>query len=150
MAIYNGFSTQNINATRSNNSIPTGLEDYTGTIAVPVTGSKKYRITDDELVILDYLNALNIPQGSKPGKPSYGTNIWNFIFEPNTPDTVSLIQEELLRVSRLDPRIIINSINVYSKENSIVAQIELAISPRNEAQTLSVLFDQQSNTASLA
>jgi phage baseplate assembly protein W len=149
MSTYYGFSTQNINATRSNN-VPTGLTDFVGTPATPITGSKKYRITDDELVILDYLNALNIPQGSKPGKPSYGTNIYNFIFEPNTPDTVSLIQEELLRVSRMDPRIIINSINVYSKENSVIAEIELAISPRNEAQTLSIIFDQQTNTASMS
>jgi hypothetical protein len=149
MAMYYGFSTQHINSIRSND-IPTGLSDYNKKIGTSSVGAKKYKVTDDELVILDFLNALNIPQGSKPGKASYGTNIWNFIYEPNTPDTVALLKEELLRISRMDPRLIINSIDVYSQENTIVAQIELAINPTNQAQTLSIMFDQQTNTATLA
>lgn len=148
MALYNGFSTQSINAKRTIN-VPTGLTDYVGTITNPVVTSKKYRVIDDELVILNYLNALNIPQGSKPGKPSYGTNLWNFIFEPNTQDTVSDLQEELLRVSSMDPRLIINSINIYAQDNSIVAQIELAVNPNNVSQILNIMFDQQTSTASL-
>jgi len=149
MATYYGFSTQHINKIRSND-IPTGLTDYTKNIGNTYIGSKKYKVTDDELVILDYLNALNIPQGSKPGKASYGTSIWNFIFEPSTPDTVAMIKEELTRVSRMDPRLILNSITIYSQDNSIVAQIELAVSPTNQAQTLSIMFDQQTNTASMS
>lgn len=148
MALYNGFSTQSINAKRTIN-VPTGLTDYVGTITNPVVTSKKYRVIDDELVILNYLNALNIPQGSKPGKPSYGTNLWNFIFEPNTQDTISDLQEELLRVSSMDPRLIINSINIYAQDNSIVAQIELAVNPNNVSQILNIMFDQQTSTASL-
>ena len=98
MAIYKGFSTQNVNSTRSIN-VPTGLTDYTGNVGRPAVSSKKYSVTDDETVILDFLNALNIPQGSKPGKPSYGTNLWNFIFEPNDYDTSAQLKEEILRIA---------------------------------------------------
>lgn len=148
MATYKGFSTQNVNATKSVN-IPTGLVDYTTNVGKSAVSSKKYTVTDDESVILDFLNALNIPQGSKPGKPSYGTNLWNFIFEPNDAETVSRLKEELIRVARSDPRIILNSVDVYSKENGIVAAIELAVAPQNLVREISVLFNQETNTASL-
>ena len=149
MTIYKGFSTQNVNATRSIN-VPTGLVDYTRNVGGPAVSSTKYSVTDDQTVILDFLNALNIPQGSKPGKPSYGTNLWNFIFEPNDHETSTQLKEELIRVARLDPRIILNNIDIYAKENGIVASIEFAVSPANQVREIAILFNQQTNTASLA
>jgi len=149
MTIYKGFSTQNVNATRSIN-IPTGLVDYTTNTGRSAVSSTKYAVTDDEAVILNFLNALNIPQGSKPGKPSYGTNLWNFIFEPNDQDTVTQLKEELIRVARADPRLILNSIEIYAKENGIVASIELAVSPANLVRDIAILFNQETNTASMA
>ena len=149
MTIYKGFSTQNVNATRSIN-VPTGLVDYTRNVGGPAVSSTKYSVTDDETVILDFLNALNIPQGSKPGKPSYGINLWNFIFEPNDHETSTQLKEELIRVARLDPRIILNNIDIYAKENGIVASIEFAVSPANQVREIAILFNQQTNTASLA
>jgi hypothetical protein len=149
MTIYKGFSTQNVNATRSIN-IPTGLVDYTTNAGRSAVSSTKYSVTDDEAVILNFLNALNIPQGSKPGKPSYGTNLWNFIFEPNDYETATQLKEELIRVARLDPRLILNNIEIYAKENGIVASIELAVSPANKVRDIAILFNQQTSTASLA
>ena len=58
MTIYKGFSTQNVNATRSIN-IPTGLVDYTTNTGRSAVSSTKYAVTDDEAVILNFLNALN-------------------------------------------------------------------------------------------
>jgi phage baseplate assembly protein W len=149
MTIYKGFSTQNVNSTRSIN-IPTGLVDYTTNVGSSGVSSTKYSIVDDETVILDFLNALNIPQGSKPGKPSYGTNLWNFIFEPNDYETSTQLKEELIRVARLDPRIILNNVTIYAKDNGIVASIELAVSPANQVRDIAILFNQETNTASLS
>ena len=149
MTIYKGFSTQNVNASRSIN-IPTGLVDYTTNIGRSAVSSTKYSVVDDEAVILNFLNALNIPQGSKPGKPSYGTNLWNFIFEPNDHETSTQLKEELIRVARLDPRIILNNVTIYAKDNGIVASIELAVSPANQVRDIAILFNQETNTASLS
>jgi phage baseplate assembly protein W len=149
MATYKGFSTQNVNATRSIN-VPLGVVDYTNTGTQSTTSSKKYSVTDSDTVILNFLNALNIPQGSKPGKPSYGTNLWNFIFEPNDVVTSTQLQEEIYRVAKMDPRLIINNVVLYAKNNGIVASIELAVSPMNQVREISILFDQQTNTASMA
>ena len=47
----------------------------------------------------DFINALNIHQGSKPGNPAYGTSLWSFIFEPNTDDIRLALEEEIKRVA---------------------------------------------------
>jgi hypothetical protein len=77
MATYIGFSTKNVNAVKK--TVPTGTDG--GSTIIAKSGSRKrFKLTDEQLVINDLINALNIPQGQKPGKPSYGTTIWSFIF----------------------------------------------------------------------
>ena len=49
-----------------------------------IDNSKKFRLVDYELVKRDVLNSLLIKQGEKLGNPSYGTNVWGLIFEPQT------------------------------------------------------------------
>lgn len=148
MAVYVGFSTQRFNLPR-NESITTGIDGGSGSLTQPIQIGKKFRLVDEQLIMQDLINALNIPQGSKPGKPSYGTTIWSFIFEPNTPDTQFQLESEIRRVASQDPRLILNSVIAYPQENGILLEVEIAVSPFNNAGQLQIFFDQQSNTASL-
>jgi phage baseplate assembly protein W len=108
---------------------------------------KKYRSVDTQLVIQDFINALNIPQGQKVGNPAYGTTLWSFVFEPNTADVQFQLENEITRVASLDPRMILNSVKAYPQENGILIEVELAITPFNQAQFLNVFFSSQTNTA---
>ncbi len=56
MALYNGFSTLN--------------------------GSKKFKLTDFELVKQDLQNHFGIRKGEKLMNPEFGTIIWDLLFEP--------------------------------------------------------------------
>jgi len=146
MATFNGFSTQHTGEPRPPRVKP-GVEGGVGQlVGAPGTG-KKFNITDEQLVIQDFVNALNIPVGQKPGQPSYGTTLWSFIFEPNVADTQAQIQAEIRRVASLDSRLILNTINAYPQDNGILLEIELAIAPFNEAKSLSIYFDQQASKA---
>jgi phage baseplate assembly protein W len=107
MATYNGFSTINANKPRSTSLTP-GTGGGYGSTTQPVIPGKKYKLTDEQLVIQDFLNALNIQQGQKVGQPGYGTTLWSFIFEPNTADTQFQLQDEIRRVASSDPRLIVN------------------------------------------
>jgi phage baseplate assembly protein W len=98
-------------------------------------------------VIQDFINAFNIRQGTKVGKPGYGTTMWDFVFEPNTADIVQAIQAEVRRVASADPRIQIANISVYPKENGILIELEMAVTPFNQAQLISVFLNQQTGTA---
>jgi len=56
---------------------------------------KKFTLTDFDLIKRDLLNAFNIRQGQLPGRPAYGTVIWDFLFEPQTTQTQNGIEAEI-------------------------------------------------------
>lgn len=148
MSQYIGFSTINANKPRTTNA-PTGIAGGVGTITQPVIPGKKFRLTDQNLVVQDFINALNIRQGEKPGQPSYGTTIWNFVFEPNTQDVTFALENEIRRVATQDPRLIVNFIRSYPQENGLLLEVQIAIAPYNQAALLAVFFDSNTNTASI-
>ena len=164
MPQYIGFSTQNYCLPRSTNmqlnsgmnqsvdinglningyGIPTGY----GGVGRPLVPGKKFTLTDEELVIRDFLNALNIPLGSIPGKPQIGTSLWSFLFEPNTADVQFQLEQELRRVASRDPRLALNFVKAFPQENGILVEIQCSIVPFNNPRTLNVFFNQQTTVA---
>lgn len=148
MPTYIGFSTINANKPQSTN-LNAGVDGGTGSLTQPVIPGKKYRLVDQQLVIRDFINALNIPQGQKPGRPEYGTTLWSFVFEPNTLDTQTQLTDEIRRVASSDPRMILNNVIVYPQDNGILIEVEMAIAPFNDVQRLNVFFDNATNMAVL-
>ena len=148
MVAYKGFSTINANTPKSTN-LQTGPAGGTGSVVTPYNVGNKFGLVDGPLVIQDLVNALNIRQGEKVGKPGYGTTIWSFIFEPNTADVQFQLENEIRRVAGQDPRLVINTVKAYPQENGILLEVELAISPFNQANLLRVFFNSSTNTAVL-
>ena len=109
---------------------------------------KKFTLLDANLVKRDLLNGLNIRQGQLPGRPQYGTTLWDNLFENQSQDLVVAIEREIQRVAGYDPRIQIIDTQVFPQENGILIQIQLAIVPSTDAQQLSIFFDQQQRQAS--
>ena len=71
---------------------------------------KKFTLTDAPLVKRDLLNAFNIRQGQLPGRPGYGTILWDFIFDSQTTDVQQAIETEIQRVAGGDPRLQISNV----------------------------------------
>jgi phage baseplate assembly protein W len=111
---------------------------------------KKFTLVDFELVKRDLLNAFNIQQGQLVGRPGYGTVIWSYLFENQTQDTERAILAEINRVASLDPRIYIESAELFPQDNGILVQIALTMVPGQTTQFLSLYFDQQTRTAGYA
>jgi phage baseplate assembly protein W len=110
--------------------------------------TKKFTLVDFELVKRDLLNAFNIQQGQIVGRPGYGTVIWSYLFENQTQDTERAILAEINRVAGLDPRIYIESAELFPQDNGILVQIALTMVPGQTTQFLTLYFDQQTRTAS--
>ena len=108
---------------------------------------KKFTLTDFELIKRDLLNAFNIRQGQLPGRPGYGTVVWDYVFEPQTIQTQNSINSEVQRVAGGDPRIFISDVQSYPQENGILIEIQLTVVPTQNAEILSIFFDQQQRTA---
>jgi phage baseplate assembly protein W len=109
---------------------------------------KKFTLTDFALIKRDLLNAFNIRQGQLPGRPAYGTVLWDFLFENQLEELQNGIVTEVQRVAGGDPRIYISDTQVYPQENGILLEIELQVIPSDNAQRLSIFFDLQQRSAS--
>ena len=109
---------------------------------------KKFTLLDEALVKRDLLNGLNIRQGQLPGRPQFGTTLWDSLFENQSPALVTAIENEIQRVAGLDPRIQIFDTQIFPQENGILIQVQLAIVPSTTAQQLSIFFNQQQRRAS--
>lgn len=110
--------------------------------------NKKFTLVDTELIKRDLLNAFNIRQGQVVGRPGYGTVIWDYVFENQTQETERGITAEIQRVAGGDPRIYINSVELYPQLNGILIQLNVTFIPGTDATLLSIFFDQQQRRAS--
>ena len=108
---------------------------------------KKFTLTDRELVKRDLLNSIMIREGEMPGRPEVGTNIWSYVFDPNTDDTVRKIKAEIQRLIDADPRIQAEEVNVYAKNHNILIEMNVRILPDVNLEVINLMFDQNTNTA---
>lgn len=109
---------------------------------------KKFTLTDFALIKRDLLNAFNIRQGQLPGRPGYGTVLWDFLFENQLEELQTSIINEVQRVAGGDPRIYINDIQTYPQNNGILIELEIQVIPSTDAERLSIFFDLQQRSAS--
>ena len=110
--------------------------------------NKQFTAVDFDLIKIDLLNAFNIRQGELVGRPGYGTVIWNYMFENQTPETQQAIYTEVQRVVGGDPRLYVNNINMYPQQNGILLELDLIVVPSTEAQRLAIFFNQEQRSAS--
>ena len=85
---------------------------------------KKFTLVDGELIKRDLLNAFNIIQGQLPGRPSYGTTLWDFLFENQDQVTMAAILREVQRVAGGDPRVYLTDANVFPQENGVLIELD--------------------------
>lgn len=109
---------------------------------------KKFTLVDFELIKRDLLNAFNIRQGQLPGRPGYGTVLWNYLFENQVDAVQQGIINEVQRVAGGDPRIFISNINVYPQQNGMLIELEIQTVGGVNAEILNVFFNQVTRSAS--
>jgi len=109
---------------------------------------KKFTLTDFELIKRDLLNAFSIRQGELPGRPQYGTVLWDFLFENQLEDLQNNIRDEVQRVAGGDPRIQVTNIQSYPQENGILINLQVSTVNSTNAERLSIFFDLQQRNAS--
>jgi len=109
---------------------------------------KKFTLTGFELIKRDLLNAFNIRQEQFPGRPEYGTILWDYLFENQLEELQNSITREVQRVAGGDPRIYISDVQTFPQENGILIQVQLTVIPSTDAERLSIFFDNTTRAAS--
>ena len=120
MATYNGFST--------------------------LVNSKKYTLTDYELAKRDLLNYFYIRKGQKLMQPSFGTIIWDMLFEPLDETTRQIIGQDITKIAGYDPRLRVGQVAITQQDTGLQIQLTLSYVPTNQADTILLNFNRNSET----
>lgn len=118
MSTYSGFSTYN--------------------------ASKNFKLTDFTLVKQDLMNYFNIRKGEKLMNPSFGTIIWNALFEPFDDNTKGAIMNDIKSIIAYDPRIATDNVIITQYDQGLQIEINLIYVTTDERSTLALQFDQRS------
>lgn len=120
---YRGFSTVSSNA---NNF---GLYDY-------------------DLIKQDLINHFHIRQTEKLSDLTFGTIIWDILFEPFTREVQEAVVEDVTRIVNYDPRTKIDKIIVDTYEQGIQVDVTLTFIPYNIQDQLRFKFDKENGLLS--
>lgn len=106
------------------------------------TATENFKLYDFELIKQDILNHFNVRQGERLMNPSFGTVIWDMLFEPLTAEVKEIILQNVNEIINYDPRVRAQNVVVTQYESGIQIDCNLIYTPYNVTQSLQLRFDQ--------
>lgn len=137
----NLYKTITVPPSRSYNSITEKM--YRGFSTVNAN-TEHFALYDYELIKQDLLNHFHIRQGERLMQPTFGTVIWDLIFEPLTNDIRELIVQNVTQIINYDPRTRADQVIVSQYETGIQIECQLTYLQYNISEALRLRFDQSS------
>lgn len=104
--------------------------------------TENFSLYDFKLIQQDLLNHFHTRQGERLMNPTFGTVIWDLLFEPLTPEIQNLITENVNAIINYDPRISASQVIVTAYESGIQIECLLTYLPYNVSQKMQLRFDQ--------
>ena len=75
--------------------------------------------------------------------PTYGTIIWETIFEPFTDSIKQIIADDISRIVNSDPRVVPIQIDINEQEYGILLELTLQVVGSDQTSNLSIAFDKE-------
>jgi phage baseplate assembly protein W len=125
---------------KTNPSLPVP-QMYRGFSTVNTT-TQNFTLYDFELIKQDLLNHFYIRQGERLMNPTFGTIIWDLLFEPLTPQVKELILQNVNQIVNYDPRVQASEVIITGYDTGIQIQCTLTYKPYNLSEKLQLNFDQ--------
>ena len=107
-----------------------------------VANPRGFNLFDLEIIKQDVINHFHIRKGEKLENPTFGTVIWDVLFEPFTEDLKELIIKDITEVINFDPRINVNSVTVDTYESGLQVDCSITYLPYSISETMRIKFDQ--------
>ena len=95
-----------------------------------------YTLTDADLVKRDLLNHFYARIGERIMRPTFGSVIWDYLMEPEDPETQEIIKEDIERIVKTDPRVQLEDINLTILDHTIQAEVKIKYLLLNSTDTL--------------
>ena len=108
-----------------------------------------YTLYDIGLIKQDLLNHFHIRQGEKLSDPTFGTIVWELLFDPLTPVLRDLIVQNVNDIIQTDPRVKVDSVIIDEYESGIQIECNLIYLPYNIRESMQLNFDKNAGFLSL-
>jgi phage baseplate assembly protein W len=101
-----------------------------------------FALYDIALIKQDIINHFHIRQGEMLERPTFGTVIWDILYEPLTEQLKQLIVKNVQDIINFDPRVVARNVTVSSYENGLRIDCELEYLLYNISEKMQLTFDQ--------
>jgi phage baseplate assembly protein W len=101
---------------------------------------------DLDLARQDLLNHFNTRKGERIMLPEFGSIVWDMLFEPLDEKTIRLIDEDVRRIIKNDPRWALQSVTITEGPNALNIEVIVTYLPSDETVTLPLTYDKGTNT----
>jgi phage baseplate assembly protein W len=127
-------------------SAPVESRAYKG-ISTVNNDSNSFNLYDIALIKQDIINHFHIRVGEKLENPSFGTIIWDVLFEPMTDALRDAIANNVTQVINYDPRVQVEQVTVDTYESGILIECTLTYLPYNISESMRLKFDEDNAIA---
>lgn len=121
--------------------LPVSPQMYRGFSTVSLN-TENFGLYDLELIKQDIINHFHVRQGEQLMQPTFGTIIWDILFEPLTPQVKDLIIQNVTEIINYDPRVKAENVIVTAYESGIQVECVLTYLLYNISQQIQYKFDQ--------
>jgi len=104
--------------------------------------TQNFALYDFELIKQDLMNNFHVRQGERLMNPTYGTIIWDLLFEPLTDQVKHLILEDVNNIFNNEPRVRAGNIVVTPYDTGLQIQCTLTYLLYNIQDRMKLQFDQ--------
>jgi phage baseplate assembly protein W len=102
---------------------------------------QNFKIYDFDCVRQDLLNQFNTRKGERVMDPTFGTIIWDAIFEPLTESTKNAIVEDIRGILNSEPRIEPEAVKVDEYSSGILLEITVRYKVTDQRTNIKLSFD---------
>ena len=92
---------------------------------------KSNKLYDIDLIKQNLLNQFMCPIGSRWRMPSWGSIIWNRLFDDLTESLIEEIEDDCTRIVQSDERLSLISTNITKENHGLIILLQIRYVPQN-------------------
>lgn len=105
--------------------------------------SSTVTLYDFDLIKQDILNQFHTRKGERVMNPTFGTIIWDVLFDPFTAIVKQAIADDVTRICNSDPRVVPIQINITEQEYGMQLEVTLKYTNVDQTENMKLTFDKK-------
>lgn len=102
---------------------------------------------DLDLARQDLLNHFNTRKGERIMMPTFGSIVWDMLFEPLDDYTIGLLDADVRSIIKNDPRWQLQSVTITDGPNALYIEVIVTYLPTDETITIPLTYNRGTTTS---